>query len=66
MPVWSKGRVQTKKDTLVLQDGVWAWSQQPHPVKSNFVQKPNNQPRIGRTWEMDQAKDKERYHDCNL
>jgi hypothetical protein len=25
MPVRSKGRVQTKSDTLVLQDGGWAW-----------------------------------------
>jgi hypothetical protein len=33
MPERSKGRVQTKRDTLVLQVGGWAWGWQPHPVK---------------------------------
>jgi hypothetical protein len=40
MPVRSKGRVHTKRDTLVFQDGGWAWGYQPHPVKNKFVQKP--------------------------
>jgi hypothetical protein len=33
MPETSKGRVQTKRDTLALQVGGWAWGSQPHPVK---------------------------------
>jgi hypothetical protein len=46
----SKGRVQTKRDTLALQVGVG------HGLttsfrKKNVVQKPNNQPRIGGTVE---------------
>jgi hypothetical protein len=28
-----KGRRQTKRDTLVLQVGVWAWDWQPHSIK---------------------------------
>jgi hypothetical protein len=36
----SKLMTQTKRDTLVLQVGGWAWSLQPHPVKLGFVSKP--------------------------
>jgi hypothetical protein len=50
MPERSKGRVQTKRDTLVVQVGGWAWGLQPHPVKRIVVQKPNNQPRISGTY----------------
>jgi hypothetical protein len=46
MPVRSEGRVQTKRDTLVLQDGGWAWGYQPHPVKNNFVPKRNTKWRL--------------------
>jgi hypothetical protein len=46
MPERSKGRVQTKRDTQVPQVGGSAGAQQPHPVESNFVQKPHNQPQI--------------------
>jgi hypothetical protein len=28
-----RGRCQTKRDTLVLQAGGWAWGWRPHPVK---------------------------------
>jgi hypothetical protein len=46
MPVRSNGRVQTKRDTLVLHDGGLTWGEQPNPVKNNFVQKPNTRWRL--------------------
>jgi hypothetical protein len=33
MPERSKGRVQTKRDTLTPQVRGWAWGCQPYPVK---------------------------------
>jgi hypothetical protein len=41
----SKVMIQTKRDTLVLQVGGWAWGWQPHPVKLGFVSKPQLKPR---------------------
>jgi hypothetical protein len=35
MPDRSKVMAQTKRDTLVLQVGGWAWGWQPHPVKKD-------------------------------
>ena len=32
--------IQTKRDTLVLQVGGWAWGWEPHPVKIIFVEMP--------------------------
>jgi hypothetical protein len=46
MSVKSKGKVQTKRETLVLQDGGWVWGQQPHPITNNSVQKPNTRWRL--------------------
>ena len=38
MPVRSKVMTQTKRGTVVLQFGGWAWGWQPHPVKNIFVE----------------------------
>jgi hypothetical protein len=46
MPVRSKGRVQTKRDTLVLQDGGLAMGLTTPSCKNNFVQKPNTRWRL--------------------
>jgi hypothetical protein len=36
MPDRSKEMTQTKRDTLVLQGGGWAWGWRPHPGKKNL------------------------------
>jgi hypothetical protein len=36
MPDRSRGRSQTKRDTLVLQVGGWAWGLQPHTAKTKL------------------------------
>jgi len=36
MPDRSKVTTQTKKDTLLLYVGDWAWGYQPHPIKNRF------------------------------
>jgi hypothetical protein len=46
MPEMSKGRVQTKRDTLALQVGGWVWGLTTSYPKMDVVQKPNNQPRL--------------------
>jgi hypothetical protein len=39
MPDRSKVTIQTKRDTLALQIGGWAWGWWPHPVQSLSVEK---------------------------
>jgi hypothetical protein len=39
MPDRSKVMTQTKRDTLVLQVGGWAWRYKPHPLKALIVEK---------------------------
>jgi len=36
MPDRSKVITQTKRDTLFLCVGGWAWGYQPHPIKNRF------------------------------
>jgi hypothetical protein len=39
MPDRSRVMTQTKRDTLVLQVGGWAWGSQPHTVKNLLLTK---------------------------
>jgi hypothetical protein len=52
MPERSKGRVQTKRETLVLQVGGWGLGMglTTSFCKTNFIQNPNNQPRTSGTY----------------
>ena len=52
MPDRSRVMTQTKRDTLALEVGGWAWGQQPHPIKKNIVMKPqgNEARRISQQW----------------